>query len=187
MSAAGSSLCELHKLSRAQLNRFHREGVHQDVGDRRHHFLLLFERRAEFLIRDAQREQCGLLRVGDQSALAGRWAGQNLGLQLLHRFHQRQLPALCALQHHAGGEQAVDFVGAFENAVDARIAIGALHGVVLMEAVAAVDLHAFIDHVIQHFRREDLDEGAFGGELLDQLSASLQEVFELASISPTTR
>ena len=67
--------------------------------------------------------------------------------QLLHRFHQRQLAALGPLQQHAGGEQTVDLVGAFENAVDARVAIGALDGVVLMVAVAAVDLHAFVDDV----------------------------------------
>ncbi len=110
-------------------------------------FLLLLERRPELLIRDAEREERDFLGVFDQSrvfatARCKRWPGQNLGLQLLHRFHQRQLAALRALQQHAGGEQPVDLVGAFENAVDARIAIRALHDVILMVAVAAVDLDA---------------------------------------------
>ena len=94
---------------------------------------------------------------------------ENLGLQFLHRLDQRQSALLRALQHHAGGEQAVDFVGAFENPVDARIAIGVLARILLTEAVAAVNLDALIYNVIERFRREHFNEAAFGRELFDSL------------------
>ena len=82
---------------------------------------------------------------------------------------QRQLPSLRTLQQHAGRQEAIDFVRAFKDAIDARVAIGALHRVVLVVAVAAVNLHALIDHVVEHLGSEDLDEAALGCELLGGL------------------
>ena len=101
---------------------------------------------------------------------------QNLGLQLLHRLYQRQLSALRALEQHAGGKQPIDFVGAFENAIDARIAIGAFDHVILMIAVAAVDLDAFVGHIIQHLGREDFDVGTLRRELLHRFQFRLSRV-----------
>src|SRR6185437_17020510 len=73
-----------------------------------------------------------------------RGPGEDLISKRFRGLHQTQPALLGALEQHAGGEQAVDFVGAFEDPVDARIAVSALDGVVLMVAVAAVDLHAFV-------------------------------------------
>ena len=49
-----------------------------------------------------------------------------------------------ALHEHLNDEHAIDFVGAFEDAVDAAIAVGARHGIILMKTVAAENLHAFV-------------------------------------------
>src|SRR5262249_11222253 len=65
------------------------------------------------------------------------------------------------------GDHAVDLVRPFKNAVDARIAIGALRRVLLDEAVTAVDLHDLVDHLIDHLRAPDLQDGALDGVVLD--------------------
>ena len=51
-------------------------------------------------------------------------------------------PGHGALHQPSGDDQAVDLVGAFEDAVDARIAVGALGRILLHVAVAGVDLDA---------------------------------------------
>ena len=50
-----------------------------------------------------------------------------------------------ALHQHLDDEHAVDFVGALEDAVDARVAVEACHGIIFVEAVAAIDLDGLID------------------------------------------
>ena len=84
-----------------------------------------------------------------------------------------KLSAHGALQQPAGDDEAVDFVGAFEDAVDARVAIGALGRILFDEAVAAVDLHRLIDHAVEHLRAPDFDDGALDGVLLDGFADSL--------------
>src|SRR5260370_40854901 len=59
-------------------------------------------------------------------------------------------------------------MGAYKNAVGARSAMGALHRVILMEAVPAVDLDAFIHHVIQYLGAIDLDHRALSCKLFDR-------------------
>ena len=136
--------------------------MHQD-------FLLLVEGGEDTSGGEAQAEERDPLGVGDEWSGVGRRAGHDLGHHRLRGRNQRELAARGALQQHAGDQQAVDFVGAFEDAVDARIAVGALDRVVLMVAVAAVDLDAFVDDVVEHFGGVDLDDGALDGELLDGL------------------
>ena len=70
---------------------------------------------------------------------------RQLSIEAHHRLHQRQLALHRALEQRAGDEQAVDLVGALEDAVDARVAVGALDRVLLDEAVAAEDLHRLVD------------------------------------------
>ena len=91
-----------------------------------------------------------------------------------------RVPFLRAAQQHAGSQQPVDLIGAFEDAIDAGIAIRPLHGIILMVAVAAVDLHGFIHHVIERLRTEDLEEGAFGGELFAGFHQRLARILNVA-------
>ena len=83
---------------------------------------------------------------GPSSSSPRRGPGQHFVHQLLDRGHQRQLSGHGALEQPAGDDQPVDLVGAFEDAVDARVAVGALRGILLDVAVAAVDLHGVVHH-----------------------------------------
>ena len=55
-----------------------------------------------------------------------------------------------APRQHAGHEQAIDLVGPFEDPVDARVAVVPLGGIVLHEAVAAVNLHVLVEDEVEH-------------------------------------
>jgi len=86
-------------------------------------------------------------------------------------------PALSgALEDHAGGEQSVDLIGALEDAIDAGVAVGTLDHVVLVEAVAAVDLDSFVGDVVDGFRAEDFGDRALDGEFLDRFEHLLRSV-----------
>ena len=78
-----------------------------------------------------------------------------------------------ALHQHLDDEHAVDFVGAFKDAVDARIAISAADGIILVETVTAEDLHRLVHHEIEHFAAIDLGDGAFDGVFLEDLHGAL--------------
>ena len=82
-----------------------------------------------------------------------------------HRWrHQIELPLHGLLQNHVDGQHAVDLVGAFEDAVDAGIAVGVLGTGLRAVAHASVHLHRFVDHVVRHLGAEDLHHGALWGE-----------------------
>ena len=68
-----------------------------------------------------------------------------------------------ALEQHVHGEQAVDFVGAFVDAVDAGIAVVAGSVALFREAHAAVYLHVFIHHIAERFRAGYFQQGTFDG------------------------
>ena len=133
-AAAASPLC-LGDLLRAQHGRFHGVGFDRHVGDGAHDFLLVLDRLHVFLRGCAGGEQAELLGLRHQFAFFGerafqffahRRAGEHFVHQLLDGGHQRQLAAHGALQQKSGDDEAVDFVGAFEDAVDAGVAVGAL-------------------------------------------------------------
>ena len=95
-------------------------------------------------------EEGELLGAGEQLVLGGQWAfavffrgraGHDLVHQRLDGGHQGELAGHRGLHDPAGDDQPVDLVGAFEDAVDARVAIGALCRVLLDVAVAGEDLH----------------------------------------------
>ena len=69
---------------------------------------------------------------------------------------------------HAGDQQPVDLVGAFEDAVDPGVAVLALGGIVVHEAVAAVDLHVLVDDDVNHLAARDLEDGRLDGELFER-------------------
>ena len=172
------ALAGFGQLARAQRHRFHGKRFHHHVADAGQHFLLLLEGRQVFLISQTREQQPRLLGVVRQPGLFRQrtvWNLVKLGLaedfrqHSLRRLHQRQRSLGGALQHDPGDQQPVDLVGAFENPVDARIAIGALYRVILVKSVAAVDLHAFVHHVVEHFRRVHLDDRALRGELFHRL------------------
>ena len=86
---------------------------------------------------------------------------------LLDRREQRKLSAHRALHHPAGDDQPVDLVRSFKDAVDARIAIGALRRILLNVAVAAHRRNQFIGHQREHLRSVDLQNGTLDGVFLD--------------------
>ena len=102
--------------------------------------------------------------------VAHRGARHDFVHRLLDGGQQRKLSAHGALQQPAGDDEPVDFVGAFEDAVHARVAIGALRRILLDKAVATVNLHGLIDDVVEHLRAGDLDDGALDGILLNGLA-----------------
>src|SRR5215472_1303992 len=157
----------------------HGVGLDHHVGDGAHHFLLILNRLHVFLSGRSGDEQTELLGLRDQPAFLGEWAlkifaddrsGEDFVHQLLDGGHEGELSAHRAFEQKAGNDKAVDFVGAFKDAVDAGIAIGALGGILLDKAVAAVDLDGFVDHVVDHLRAPDLDNGALDGVFLDGLA-----------------
>ena len=70
-------------------------------------------------------------------------------------------------------EHAVDFVGAFKDAVDARVAVRAANGIIFVESVAAEDLHRFVHDKIQHLAAVDLGDGALDGIFLQNFHGVL--------------
>jgi hypothetical protein len=105
--------------------------------------------------------------------LADRRPAQHFVHQLLDRRHQRQLAAHRALQQETRDDEPVDFVGAFEDAIDAGIAIGALRRILFHEAVAGIDLHRLVDDVIDHLRAPDFEDRALDRIFLDRLAPFL--------------
>ncbi len=73
-----------------------------------------------------------------------------------------------AARQQAGDQQPVDLVGAFEDAVDAGVAVAAFGRVVADEAVAAVDLHVLVDHVVGGLAAGDLGDRRLDGVLLER-------------------
>ena len=69
--------------------------------------------------------------------------------------NKRQVATRRTLQQHAGNEQAIDLIGTLEEPIDARIAVGSLNGIILVIAVAAMNLDSFVNHEIEHFRSVD--------------------------------
>ncbi len=97
-------------------------------------------------------------------------AGEHFIHQFLDGGHQRQLPGHTALQQKSGDDQAIDFVGAFEDSVDAGVAVGALGGIFFHKSVATVDLDSFVDDEVDHLGAPDFDDGAFDGILFDSFA-----------------
>src|SRR5690242_715288 len=158
------------RLLRAQQARLHRVNLHHHVGQRANQFLLVRQLLAEFLHRAPRRLQEHLLRVPRHPRFFGqhplgslfqRRPRQNFIRQLHRRGNQRQLPAHRAFHQHLDDQHPVDFVGTLENPVDARIAIRAAHRIILMESVAAKNLHRFIHHEVQHLASVHLRNRAF--------------------------
>ena len=69
---------------------------------------------------------------------------------------QRQLPFERTPDQHARNQQPVDLVRAFEDAVDARVAIMPLGGVIPDVAIAAVDLDVLVEDVVERLAPGDL-------------------------------
>ena len=94
--------------------------------------------------------------------------GQQFVLQLSGRGDDRQAPLHGTFRQHAGDQQAVDLVGAFEDPVDARIPIVPFGGIVAHEAVAAVNLDVLVEDEVEHLAARHLEDGGLDGELLER-------------------
>ncbi len=71
------------------------------------------------------------------------------------------MAAHSTFHQHLNDEHTIDFVGAFEDPVNARIAIGAADRIIFVETVTTEDLHAFVHSEIEHFAAIDLRDRAF--------------------------
>ena len=90
---------------------------------------------------------------------AGRGDGDSISsCSALRGGDERQLALERAAYQHAGNQQAVDLVGALEDAVDARVAVVALGRVVADEAVAAVNLHVLVEHEVERLAARHLGD-----------------------------
>src|SRR6478736_3467223 len=101
-----------------------------------------------FLVSNPKCEKRNFLGATDQPrfriSIMGRATLAALAQFFLRSFQKRQHAARRPLERHTGNHQPVYLTGAFKKTVNARIAIGALHRVILMEAVAAVNLDTFV-------------------------------------------
>ena len=89
-----------------------------------------------------------------------------------------------------GNQQAVDLVGALEDAVDARVAVVPLGRVVADEAVAAVDLHVLVEDEVERLAARDLEDRRLDRELLERgqdLRRGVTGLPACASTSPAVR
>ncbi len=77
------------------------------------------------------------------------------------------MPTHGPFHQHLHDQHAIDFVGAFKNAVDARITVRPADRIFFMETVAAKNLHGFIHHVIEHFAAVNFCDRAFDRVLLE--------------------
>ena len=128
-------------------------------------FLFVSELVAVGLHREAEHHEGRLLERLNRRALRGqrrivdRRRGrrtQELVLQRSRRRDDRQLVLCGALGEHAGNQEAIDLVGAFENPVHARVPVVALGGVVLHVAVAAVNLNVLVEREVERLAARDL-------------------------------
>src|SRR5208283_790999 len=69
-------------------------------------------------------------------------------------------------QKRAGDHHSMHFARAFADPADSRLAVPALDGELLADAVAAVNLHGAIDHAAEHFARIELCDRRLGAEIL---------------------
>ncbi len=82
---------------------------------------------------------------------------------------QRELAGHRPLHEKAGDDEAVDLVGAFEDAVDARVAVGSLRRILFHVTVTGINLHHVVDDRIEHLRSPNLKDGALHRIFLDSL------------------
>src|SRR5258707_1062685 len=68
------------------------------------------------------------------------------------------------------------FVGAFEDAIDARVPIRAANWIFLVKSVTAENLHAFVHYEIEHFAAVDLGNGALDGVFFEHFHGILDFV-----------
>ncbi len=133
---------------------------------------------AEFLHRCSGGQQEDFLRLRQHPLFFGECARgsflerrpcQNFFAQFHGRGYQRNDARHGALHQHLDDQHAVDFVRAFENAVDAAIAIGARDRIILMEAVAAENLHRFVHAEVQRFAAHHFADRTFDRIFLEHL------------------
>src|SRR5215475_7531902 len=168
----------LDQLQGAAKGAVHQVGLDDDVGDPGQDHLLFFDRLHELLRGGPERGQRDLLRVRHQFALFGerrvvffdveRRPGQQLLLKFLRGGQQGQLAFHRALEQHSGDQQPVDLVSAFEDAVDAVVAVDGLDRIAAGEAVAAVNLHGLVGAIGQDLAAGDFQDRAFDRVLFDR-------------------
>src|SRR5262245_13108916 len=168
----------LDQLQGAARGAVHQIGLDDDVGDPGQDHLLFFYRLHELLRGGPERGQGDLLRVRHQFALFGerrivffdveRRPGQQLLLKFLRGGQQGQLAFHRALEQHSGDQQPVDLIRAFEDAVDAVVAVDGLDRIAAGEAVAAVNLHGLVGAIGQDLAAGDFQDRAFDRVLFNR-------------------
>src|SRR5947209_16679782 len=90
----------------------------------------------------------------------------------IHR-HQGKLAFEDTAEERSGGDEAVNLVRAFKDALDTGVAIGFLNRIFLHEAIAAEDLHALVYHKGQHFAAMYFGDRRLNRVLLNRSERSL--------------
>src|SRR5690606_38024620 len=99
--------------------------------------------------------------------------GHQFLLNLHGRGHQIEVPLHRTLQQHVDREHAIDFVSPLEDAVDACVAIRAIHRTLSRETHASKDLYALVHNKIKNLRTVDFHDRALNRELLQRLEPCL--------------
>ena len=160
---------------RAELEKQLEEAKKEEGGE---DLLLVFKVGGVALTGDTGGEEGDFADGGEDLGLAGEGLGRfrtevergGLGhfiQNALDGGEERQLAGAGALHHPAGDDEAVDLVGAFEDAINPGVAPDSLGGVVLDVAVAAHGGDELVGDELEHLGAVDLEDGALDGVVLD--------------------
>src|SRR6185437_13074523 len=93
--------------------------------------------------------------------------------ELFDGWHQWQLPAHSPLQQKSGNDKAINFVRAFEDAIDSGITVRSLRWILLDKAIAGINLQSLIHNIIEHLRRPHLNNRTLDRILFNRLESLL--------------
>ena len=151
---------------------FRHEGNDHHIGDIHQDLLFVLKLCHQSLGRGAGGHEDGFFKIPDELFFIGErriLAAAEIGDA--HQFpgdgqggsHDIEAALHGAFEDHVDGEQAIDLVSAFIDAVDPAVAIGLGDDVFVAVTVTAVDLYAFVHYEVQHFAAEYFEHRAFHG------------------------
>ena len=168
------STAHLGKLLNSQDRRFNGISPNGHVRDVHEDLLLFGQSHHELLCCGTSDHQDGLLQVSDITEVRLK----NIGRRRCHFWDageftddrhrwsgEVELSFHGFFQQHVYCQHAVDLVGSFEDPVDPGVAIGQFSSRFSAVPHAAKHLYGFVHRVVQYFRSEYLDHGAFRSEI----------------------
>src|SRR5206468_2050655 len=82
---------------------------------------------------------------------------------------KRQLSRTGPFEEHAWNKKPVNFIRSFKYTVDAGVAIVTLDRIFRAISISAIDLHGFVNRVVEHFASKDFQNRTFDGVFFDGL------------------